>query len=87
VTGIVLSIARVAGETAPLLFTAFGNPFMNLNLFKPVNSLPLLVFNYAASPYPEWHGLAWGASLVLVVFVLLLNFFARLMTKKWKVRF
>jgi len=87
VTGIILSIARVAGETAPLLFTAFGNPFMNLNLFKPVNSLPLLVFNYAASPYPEWHGLAWGASLVLVVFVLLLNFFAKFMTKKWKVRF
>ena len=68
-----MSIARVAGETAPLLFTAFGNPFMNLNLLKPVNSLPLLVFNYAASPYPEWHALAWGASLVLVVFVLLLN--------------
>ena len=87
VTGIILSIARVSGETAPLLFTAFGNPFMNLNLLKPVNSLPLLVFNYAASPYPEWHGLAWGASLVLVVFVLLLNFFAKFMTKKWKVRF
>jgi phosphate transport system permease protein len=87
VTGIILSIARVAGETAPLLFTAFGNPFMNLNLFKPVNSLPLLVFNYAASPYPEWHALAWGASLVLGVFVLLLNFFAKVLTKKWKVQF
>jgi phosphate transport system permease protein len=87
VTGIILSIARVAGETAPLLFTAFGNPFMNLNLLKPVNSLPLLVFNYAASPYPEWHALAWGASLVLGVFVLLLNFFAKVMTKKWKVQF
>jgi phosphate transport system permease protein len=87
VSGIILSIARVAGETAPLLFTAFGNPFMNLNLLKPVNSLPLLVFNYAASPYPEWHRLAWGASLVLGVFVLLLNAFAKVMTRKWKVRF
>jgi phosphate transport system permease protein len=87
VTGIILSIARVAGETAPLLFTAFGNPFMNLNLLKPVNSLPLLVFNYAASPYPEWHTLAWGASLVLGVFVLLLNMFAKVLTKKWKVQF
>lgn len=87
VSGIILGIARVAGETAPLLFTAFGNPFMNLNLFKPVNSLPLLVFNYAASPYPEWHALAWGASLVLGVFVLLLNAFAKVMTKKWKVQF
>ena len=87
VTGIILSIARVAGETAPLLFTAFGNPFMNINLLKPVNSLPLLVFNYAASPYPEWHALAWGASLVLGVFVLLLNVFAKVITKKWKVQF
>jgi len=87
VTGIILSIARVAGETAPLLFTAFGNPFMNFNLLKPVNSMPLLVFNYAASPYPEWHTLAWGASLVLGVFVLLLNMFAKVLTKKWKVQF
>jgi len=87
VSGVILSIARVAGETAPLLFTAFGNPFMNLNLLKPVNSLPLLVFNYAASPYPEWHAIAWGASLVLGVFVLLLNAFAKVMIKKWKVQF
>jgi phosphate transport system permease protein len=87
VSGIILSIARVAGETAPLLFTAFGNPFMNLNMLKPVNSLPLLVFNYAASPYPEWHSLAWGASLVLGAFVLLLNAFSKVMIKKWKVQF
>jgi phosphate transport system permease protein len=87
VTAVIISIARVAGETAPLLFTAFGNPFMNLNILKPVNSLPLLVFNYAASPYPEWHALAWGASLVLAVFVLALNVFAKVLTKKWKVQF
>jgi phosphate transport system permease protein len=87
VTAVIISIARVAGETAPLLFTAFGNPFMNLNILKPVNSLPLLVFNYAASPYPEWHALAWGASLVLAVFVLALNVFAKVITRKWKVQF
>ncbi len=87
VTAVIISIARVAGETAPLLFTAFGNPFMNVNISKPVNALPLLIFNYAASPYPEWHALAWGASLVLAVFVLTLNFFAKMMTKKWKVQF
>lgn len=87
VTGILLSIARVAGETAPLLFTAFGNPFMNLNPLKPVNSLPLLIFNYASSPYPEWHSLAWGASFVLIFLVLSLNITSRVITKKWKVQF
>jgi phosphate transport system permease protein len=87
VTAVIISIARVAGETAPLLFTAFGNPFMNINVFKPVNSLPLMIFNYAASPYPGWHALAWGASLVLTVFVLALNVFAKVITRKWKVQF
>jgi phosphate transport system permease protein len=86
-TGILLSIARVAGETAPLLFTAFGSPFMNLNILKPVNSLPLMIFNYATSPYPEWHTLAWGASFILVVFVLGLNLFTKVVTKRWKVQF
>ena len=87
VTGVLISVARVAGETAPLLFTAFGNPFMEMNILKPVNSLPLLIFNYATSPYPEWHSLAWGASFVLVFFVVALNFFAKLVTRKWKVQF
>jgi len=87
VTGILLSVARIAGETAPLLFTAFGNPFMEVNIFKPINSLPLLIFNYATSPYPEWHALAWGASFVLVVFVLLLNVTTKVVTKRWKVQF
>jgi phosphate transport system permease protein len=87
VTGILLSVARIAGETAPLLFTAFGSPFMNLNILKPISALPLLIFNYATSPYPEWHSLAWGASLVLVVFVLALNLIAKLVTRKWKVQF
>lgn len=87
VTGVLLSIARVAGETAPLLFTAFGSPFMNLNILKPVNSLPLMIFNYATSPYSEWHTLAWGASFVLVVLVLGLNLFTKVVTRKWKVQF
>ncbi len=86
-SGILLGIARVAGETAPLLFTAFGSPFMNQNILKPINSLPLTIFNYATSPYPEWHTLAWGASFVLIAFVLGLNLITKLVTKKWKVQF
>jgi phosphate transport system permease protein len=86
-SGILLGIARVAGETAPLLFTAFGNPFMNQNILKPINSLPLTIFNYATSPYPEWHTLAWGASFVLIAFVLGLNLITKLVTQKWKVQF
>ncbi len=87
VTGILLSIARVSGETAPLLFTAFGSPFMNLNILKPVNSLPLTIFNYATSPYPDWHRLAWGASFVLIAMVLSLNLLAKVAIKRWKVQF
>ena len=87
VTGILLSIARVAGETAPLLFTAFGSPFMNLNVLRPINSLPLVIFNYATSPYPEWHALAWGASLILIILVLGLNLFTKVVTRRWKVQF
>jgi len=86
-TGTILAIGRIAGETAPLLFTAFGSPFMDTNILKPVNSLPLMVFNYATSPYPEWHALAWGASFVLLAFVLILNLVAKVGMKKWKVRF
>lgn len=86
-TGILLSVARIAGETAPLLFTAFGSNFMSLNIFKPMASLPLLIFNYATSPYNEWISLAWGASFVLAVLVLGLNLIAKLVAKKWKVQF
>jgi len=86
-TGILISLARIAGETAPLLFTAFGNPFMNLNIIKPVNALPLLIYNYATSPYPEWHSIAWGASCVLICIVLILNFVTRIIAQRWKVQF
>jgi phosphate transport system permease protein len=87
VTGVLLGVARIAGETAPLLFTAFGNPFMNTNILKPINSLPLMVFNYATSPYPEWHALAWGACFVLITFILALNISAKVVTGRWKVQF
>ncbi|HVN58644.1 MAG TPA: phosphate ABC transporter permease PstA [Bacteroidales bacterium] len=85
--GIILGIARVSGETAPLLFTAFGNPFVNFNILKPTASLPLIIFNYATSPYDEWHKLAWGASFILVVVILVLNILTKIAEKKWKVQF
>jgi phosphate transport system permease protein len=87
VTGALLAVARGAGETAPLLFTAFGNPFMSVDILKPVASLPLTIFNYATSPYPEWHSLAWGASFVLLVFVLSINLITKMVAAKWKTRF
>lgn len=85
-SGVLLSVARVAGETAPLLFTAFGNPYISHNMLKPMQSLPLLIFNYATSPYDEWHDLAWGASTILLIWVLLLNVTTKLITKRWKVQ-
>lgn len=84
VTGIVLSIARIAGETAPLLFTAFGSPFMNLDITQPISSLPHVIFTYSTSPYNEFHSLAWGASFILILFVLIMNISAKLIAKKWK---
>lgn len=86
ISGVMLSVARIAGETAPLLFTAFGNPFLSTNIARPMHSLPLLIFNYATSPYNDWHDLAWGASVVLLAFVLFLNIFTKLITSKWKIQ-
>lgn len=85
-SGIMLSIARIIGETAPLLFTAFGSPFLSTAITKPMQSLPLLIFNYATSPYDDWHNLAWGASFILLMFVLILNIFTKLITRKWKIQ-
>jgi len=85
-SGIMLSIARIAGETAPLLFTAFGNPFLNTNLGRPMQSLPLMIFNYATSPYDEWHEMAWGAALILLFTVLFLNISTKLITRRWNVQ-
>ena len=85
-SGVMLSIARITGETAPLLFTAFGNPYLSTNILKPMQSLPLLIFNYATSPYNDWHDLAWGASCILLIWVLSLNIFTKIITRRWKVQ-
>jgi phosphate transport system permease protein len=69
ITGIMLAFARVAGETAPLLFTAFGNQFWNLRVNQPTAALPLQIFNYAISPYDEWHRQAWAGALVLIILI------------------
>jgi phosphate transport system permease protein len=69
ITGIMLAFARVAGETAPLLFTAFGNQFWNLRVNEPTAALPLQIFTYAISPYDEWHRQAWAGALVLIVLI------------------
>ncbi len=70
ITGCMLAFARVAGETAPLLFTAFGNQFWNFNLNQPIAALPLQIYVYAISPYDEWHRLAWAGALVLIVMIM-----------------
>lgn len=77
VTGAMLALARVAGEAAPLLFTAFGNQFWMRDITRPVDALPLAIYRYAISPYPEWHRLASAASLVLVALVLVTTLLTR----------
>jgi phosphate transport system permease protein len=81
-TGIVLALARVAGETAPLLFTAFNNRFFSTSLTQPISSLTVQVFTYAISPYDDWHRQAWAGALVLVVIVLVCSQLARLATRR-----
>lgn len=83
-TGIVLGISRIIGETAPLLFTAFGNQFLNFNLLKPMSTIPHIIYIYATSPYKDWHNQAFAASTILIIIVLTMNLFGRLMEKKWK---
>jgi phosphate transport system permease protein len=82
-TGILLSIARVAGETAPLLFTAFNNSFFSFNMNGPMPSLTVSVFQYAMGPYDDWHAQAWAASLVITVFILFITIAGRLLLK-WR---
>jgi phosphate transport system permease protein len=78
VTGALLGIARIAGETAPLLFTALGSQYVSFNLNEPMAALPLTVFTYATGPYEEWHRYAWAAALVLILVVFLLSLGARI---------
>ena len=76
-TGIMLGMARVAGETAPLLFTAFGNMYWNRNFLEPIASLPVMIYTYAISPYDEWHDQAWTAGMVLLLMILAVNLISR----------
>jgi phosphate transport system permease protein len=82
ITGVVLALARIAGETAPLLFTAFNNRFWSSKLTQPISTLPVQVFNYAGSPYDDWHRQAWAGALVLITLVLSCSIFARLATRR-----
>jgi len=81
ITGILLALARVGGETAPLLFTAFGNRFWNHSLSQPIAALPLQIFTYAISPYDDWHRQAWAGALVLVTGVFCVNIIVRILTR------
>ncbi|MEP6636717.1 MAG: phosphate ABC transporter permease PstA [Acidobacteriota bacterium] len=81
-TGAMLAIARVSGETAPLLFTAFGSRFFSYYLDQPIASLTVQIYNYAISPYDEWHAQAWAATLVLMTLILSINIAVRFLTRK-----
>ncbi|MBV9618160.1 MAG: phosphate ABC transporter permease PstA [Verrucomicrobia bacterium] len=82
ITGILLALARIGGETAPLLFTAFGNRFWNHDLTQPIAALPLQIFTYAISPYDDWHRQAWAGALVLVVGIFCVNVLVRALTRE-----
>jgi phosphate transport system permease protein len=82
VTGIMLTLARVAGETAPLLFTAFSNRFWSSGWNQPIASLPVMIYTYAIAPYDDWHRQAWAAGLVLLGLVLIANIGARLVVSR-----
>jgi phosphate transport system permease protein len=81
VTGVLVAIARIAGETAPLLFTAFGNSFWSTDVTQPIAALPLQIFTYAISPYDEWHAQAWAGALVLIALILVISLIARFVTR------
>ena len=80
-TGALVAVARIAGETAPLLFTAFGNQFWSTSVREPIAALPIQIFTYAISAYDEWHRLAWAGALVLIALVLMISIAARFVTR------
>lgn len=82
ITGALLSIARISGETAPLLFTSFNNRFWASGIDQPISTLPVQIFTYAITPFPEWHALAWGGAFILILMILILNIAVRFGTKK-----
>ncbi|HET9485234.1 MAG TPA: phosphate ABC transporter permease PstA, partial [Xanthomonadales bacterium] len=77
VTGVLLALARISGETAPLLFTALNNQYWTLDITEPMANVPVVIFQYAMSPYPDWHSLAWAGAFMVTLFVLLLSLLAR----------
>jgi phosphate transport system permease protein len=81
VTGALVAVARIAGETAPLIFTAFGNNFWSLSPLQPIAALPMQIYNYATSPYDDWHAQAWAGSIVLLGLVLIISLAARFATR------
>lgn len=82
ITGILLAVARISGETAPLLFTALNNQFWSLNMNQPMANLPIVIFQFAMSPYPDWHRLAWGGAILITFGVLGLNILARTLFRR-----
>jgi len=82
VTGAVLALARIAGETAPLIFTAYNNQFWSTRLTQPISSLPVQIYNYAGAPYEDWHRQAWAGALVLITLVLTCSMLARFATRR-----
>jgi len=78
-TGVLLALARIAGETAPLLFTALNNQFWSANLDAPMANLPVVIFQFAMSPYADWQSLAWGGALLITAAILILNISARML--------
>ena len=82
-TGVMLALARAAGETAPLLLTSLGNSFFNFDLRRPMAAVPVQIYGYAVSPYDDWHRKAWAATLVLIAIVAIFSGVLRLFTRRW----
>lgn len=82
ITGALLAIARISGETAALLFTSFGNMFWAGGIDKPISTLPVQIYTYAVTPFPDWHAKAWGGALVLIILILFLNIGVRFITRR-----
>ena len=82
VTGILLAVARISGETAPLLFTSLNNQFWSFDMNRPMANLPVVIFQFAMSPYEDWHRLAWGGAALITLTVLALNIVARVLFRK-----
>jgi phosphate transport system permease protein len=85
VTGIMLAVARIAGETAPLIFTALGSSFGFQGLLKPIGALPLQIYRYAMSPYPDWHQQAWAGAFVLIMLVLGISVLVRWISNRRRI--